>query len=255
MRSKNKPEKSPKTAKRFSLSPLRGEGQGEGSVSLRPRKKILLVDDHPMTRAGIVQLVNKQPELEICAESGTPTDAFNELAKTNIDLVLTDLTMPGRNGIDFIKDLLAQKPGLPILVLSMHDEMIYAERVLRAGARGYIMKEAGGEKLLAAIRQVLSGQVYVSPNMSAKILDNLSGRKPRGSHSPIETLSDREFQVFQLIGQGLTTKAIAKQLGLSPKTVDVHRDHIKEKLQIADAASLIRHAVRWIETQNPGGDV
>ena len=224
---------------------------GEGSAS---RKKILLVDDHPMTRAGIAQLVNKQPDLEICAEAGSPADAFNELAKARVDLVVTDITMPGRSGIDFIKDLLALEPNLRILVVSMHDEMIYAERVLRAGARGYIMKEAGGENLLAALRQVLSGQVYVSPKMSAKILGDLSGRKPRGSHSPIESLSDREFQVFQLIGQGLTTKAIAKQLGLSPKTVDVHREHIKEKLQIADATSLIRHAVRWVETEDAGTD-
>jgi len=199
-------------------------------------------------------LVNKQPDLEICAEAGSPADAFNQLAKTRVDLIVTDITMPGRSGIDFIKDLLALEPNLRILVVSMHDEMIYAERVLRAGARGYIMKEAGGENLLAALRQVLSGQVYVSPKMSAKILGDLSGRKPRGSHSPIESLSDREFQVFQLIGQGLTTKAIAKQLGLSPKTVDVHREHIKEKLQIADATSLIRHAVRWVETEDAGTD-
>ena len=118
--------------------------------SARSRKKILLVDDHPMTRAGIAQLVNKQTDMEVCAEAGNPADAFNQLAKAKVDLVVTDLTMPGRSGIEFIKDLLALKPELPILVLSMHDELIYAERVLRAGARGYIMKEAGGENLLAA---------------------------------------------------------------------------------------------------------
>src|SRR5580765_6308408 len=199
--------------------------------SASDRKQILVVDDHPMTRAGLVQLITRQADLEVCSEAGNPVEGFSELAKRKPDLVLTDITMPGRSGIEFIKDLLAVHPELPILVVSMHDELIYAERVLRAGARGYVMKEAGGENLLAAIRHVLSGQVYVSPKMSAKILDNLSSRKPRGSTSPIEKLSDREFEVFQLIGRGHSTREIAKQLHLSPKTVDVHRSHIKEKLE------------------------
>ena len=216
------------------------------------RKKILVVDDHPMTRAGLVQLINRQTDIEVCAEAGNPVEGFNQLSSSEADLVLTDITMPGRSGIEFIKDLLVVRPELPILVVSMHDELIYAERVLRAGARGYVMKEAGGENLLAAIRHVLSGQVYVSPKMSAKILDNFSSRKPRGSTSPIEKLSDREFEVFQLIGQGKSTRQIAQQLHLSPKTVDVHRSHIKEKLEINDATALVRHAVRWVETQNSG---
>ena len=215
------------------------------------RKQILVVDDHPMTRAGLVQLISRQTDIEICSEAGNPVEAFNELSKKKPDLVLTDITMPGRSGIEFIKDLVAVHSELPILVVSMHDEMIYAERVLRAGARGYIMKEAGGENLLAAIRQVLSGQVYVSPKMSSKILDGLSGRKPRGSSSPIEKLSDREFEIFQLIGLGESTREIAKQLHLSPKTVDVHRSHIKAKLELKDATALVRHAVRWVETQKP----
>jgi len=230
--------------------PLEERRQNSPSGS---RKKLLLVDDHPMTRLGMAQLINKQPDLEVCGEAGNPAEALDQIARGGADLLVTDLTMPGRSGVEFIKDIAALHPTLPILIVSMHDEFIYAERALRAGARGYIMKEAGGENLLAAIRQVLSGQVYVSPRMSAVILENVSGRKPRGSHSPIEKLSDREFEVFQLIGQGLTTKAIAKQLGLSPKTVDVHREHIKEKLEISDAASLIRHAVRWVETQETPG--
>ena len=131
----------------------------------------------------------------------------------------------------------------------MHDEVIYAERVLRAGARGYIMKEAGGENLLAAIRQVLAGAIYVSPRISAGILESISLGKPRGSSSPIEQLTDREFEIFQLVGQGKSTRDIAAQLHLSPKTVDVHRGHIKEKLELKDATALVRHAVRWVETQ------
>ena len=225
-------------------------GSKKTETSSPARKRILLVDDHPMMRAGLAQLINKQPDLEISCEAGNPAEAFQQLGKTTVDLVLTDLTMPGRGGIEFIKDLQATHAQLPILVISMHDEMLYAERVLRAGARGYIMKEAGGENLLIAIRQILGGQNYVSAQMAVKILDSFSGRKPRGSSSPIEKLSDREFEVFQLIGQGLGTQEIARQLHLSSKTVDVHRGHIKEKLALKDATALVRHAVRWLETES-----
>jgi DNA-binding NarL/FixJ family response regulator len=214
-----------------------------------PRRRVLLVDDHPFMRAGLAQLIERQPDLRVGGEAGNPAEAIQALAKAKPDLVLTDLTMPGRSGLEFIKDLKAAHETLPILVVSMHDEAVFAERALRAGARGYIMKEAGGENLLAAIRQVLRGEVYVSPRMSARILDNLSARKPRGSNSPIEKLTDREFEIFQLIGQGKSTRDIATQLHLSPKTVDVHRSHIKEKLELKDATALIRHAVRWVETQ------
>jgi DNA-binding NarL/FixJ family response regulator len=216
------------------------------------RRRVLLVDDHPFMRAGLAQLIDRQPDLTVCCEAGNPAEALQALAKGKPDLVLTDLTMPGRSGLEFVKDLLATESSLAILVVSMHDEIVYAERAIRAGARGYIMKEAGGEALLAAIRQVLGGEVYVSPRMSARIMEGLATRRPRGSSSPIEKLSDREFEVFQLIGQGKSTRDIAEQLHLSPKTVDVHRSHIKEKLELKDATSLIRHAVRWVETQQTG---
>lgn len=223
--------------------------QPPAPAAVPPRQRILIVDDHPFMRAGLAQLILRQPDLTVCGEAGDPAAAVAALAKTGADLVLSDITMPGRSGLEFIKDLQATHPALPILVVSMHDEVIYAERALRAGARGYIMKEAGGENLLAAVRQVLGGQVYVSPKMSAKILGNLSGRRPRGSSSPIEQLSDREFEVFQLIGQGKSTRDIAAQFHLSTKTVDVHRGHIKAKLGLNDVTSLVRHAVRWVETQ------
>jgi DNA-binding NarL/FixJ family response regulator len=213
------------------------------------RKRILLVDDHPFMRAGLAQLIDKQPDLAICGEAGNPAEALTAIAKHRPDVVLTDLTMPGRSGLEFVKDLLAAESKLLVLVVSMHDETVYAERALRAGARGYIMKEAGGENLLAAIRQVLGGQVYLSPKLSARILEGMSGARPRASSSPIAELTDREFEVFQLIGQGKSTRDIADQLHLSPKTVDVHRGHIKEKLALKDATALIRHAVRWVETQ------
>lgn len=214
-----------------------------------PRRGVLIVDDHPFMRAGLAGLIDRQPDLRVCGEAGNPAEAFQLFAKARPDLVLTDLTMPGRSGLEFIKDLRAAEPDAAILVISMHDEVVYAERVLRAGARGYIMKEAGGENLLAAIRQVLRGEVYVSPRMSARILENVSAAKPRGSSSPIEKLTDREFEVFQLIGQGKSTRDIAEQLHLSPKTVDVHRGNIKQKLKLKDVTALIRHAVRWVETQ------
>src|SRR5262245_45594280 len=216
------------------------------SGSPSSRKRILLVDDHPMTRAGLAQLISKQPDMEVCGEEGTPAEALDGIPKCHPDLVVTDMTMPGRSGVEFIKDVLALQPDFSILVAAIHEQLIYAERALRAGARGYIMKEAGGEKLLAAIRHVLNGQVYISERMSAKVLDSMTGRRPRGSTSPIEKLSDREFEIFQLIGQGKSTRDIAKQLHLSPKTVDVHRGHIKEKLELKDATSLVRHAVRWV---------
>jgi DNA-binding NarL/FixJ family response regulator len=217
------------------------------------RRRVLLVDDHPFMRAGLGQLIERQPDLEVGGEAGNPVEAFQQLARAKPDLVLTDLTMPGRSGLEFIKDLRAAHADLAILVISMHDEAVYAERVIRAGARGYIMKEAGGENLLAAIRQVLRGEIYVSPRMAARLLESLSGGRPRGSHSPIEQLSDREFEVFQLIGQGKSTRDIAAQLHLSTKTVDVHRSHIKEKLALKDTTALIRHAVRWVETQQTQG--
>jgi DNA-binding NarL/FixJ family response regulator len=214
------------------------------------RKGILVVDDHPMMRAGLAQLIDRQPDMLVCGEAGRPSEALALLSRAAPDLVLTDLTMPGRGGIEFIKDLKALRADLPILVISMHDERVYAERCFRAGATGYLMKESGSESLLAALRRVLAGQMVASPAVSEEILRDLSARKPRGSSSPIRSLSDREFEVFQLVGQGKSTREIAAQLHLSPKTVDVHRSHLRAKLGLKDVTALIRHAVRWVETQN-----
>lgn len=213
------------------------------------RKRILVVDDHPFMRAGLAQLIDRQPDMVVCCEAGNPAEGLQKAEASRPDLVLSDITMPGRSGAEFIKDLHALQPDLPVLVISMHDESIYAERMLRAGARGYIMKEAGGEALLAAVRQVLRGEVYVSAKLSARILENLTGSRPRGSNSPIAKLSDREFEVFQLIGQGKGTADIAAELHLSSKTVDVHRANIKAKLGLKDSTALVRHAVRWLESQ------
>jgi DNA-binding NarL/FixJ family response regulator len=217
--------------------------------SPKTKKQLLIVDDHPMMRKGLLQLVEDECDLAVCGEADTAHEALNLIGKEKPDLVLADLTLPDKSGLELIKDLQTLHPGLPVLVISMHDESLYAERVLRAGGRGYIMKQAGGEKMLEAIRRVLSGQFYVSENMSAKIFEGLSGRRAQAGGSPMEKLTDREFEIFQLIGQGRSTQEIAKQLHLSAKTVEVHRLHIKEKLSLKTSSELIRQAVRWVETQ------
>ena len=216
-------------------------------------KRLLIVDDHPMMRNGLAQLIDNEGDLKVCAEADNAGQAINAVAKQKFDLALVDISLPDKNGLELIKDLRILKPELPILVVSMHDEMIYAERALRAGARGYIMKQEGGQKFLIAIRQVLAGKVFVSEKMSARILENFSGNQPADSGSPVKKLSDREFEVFQLIGQGVGTRDIAGRLHLSVKTVEVHRANIKEKLRIATATELIHYAVRWLDAQGRNG--
>ena len=216
------------------------------------KKKVLVVDDHPMMRQGLTQLINFEPDLIVCGEAENAHQALAAVGTLKPDLVLADITMPGKNGLEFIKDVHAMYPGTAVLAVSMHDESIYAERVLRAGGRGYIMKQEGGKKLMHAIRQVLNGEIYVSEKMAAKILEIFSGRRATSSQSPVEQLTDREFEVFQLIGQGRGTREIAGHLHLSVKTIEVHRLHIKTKLKILTAPELIRSAVRWVETQGGG---
>ncbi len=213
------------------------------------KQQIFVVDDHPIVRTGLAQLIRQQSDLEVCGEASTPDEAFRHLSKSQPDLLLTDLTMPGRSGVEFIHDLLALYPKLLILVVSMHDEKIHAERALRAGARGYVMKESGGKDLLAAIRLVLSGQVYTSPKFTAEFLDGLSCPSKQCSASPIRKLSDREFEVLRLLGQGNSTGDIALQLHLSIKTVDAHRANIKQKLDLKSATALVSFAIRWVETE------
>jgi DNA-binding NarL/FixJ family response regulator len=215
------------------------------------KKKVLLVDDHPMMRDGLAQLIAGETDLEVCAEAGDAGDALEKVQALEPELVLTDISLPGKNGLELTKDILAMQPGVLVLVISMHDESLYAERVLRAGARGYIMKQEGGKKILQAIRRVLGGQISVSEKMAANLLEALSGRRPAGA-SPVEKLTDRELEIFQHIGRGLETKQLAAALHVSPKTVEAHRANIKAKLGIASHAELIRQAVRWEESQSEG---
>jgi DNA-binding NarL/FixJ family response regulator len=211
------------------------------------RMRVLIVDDHPMTRAGLVYVINHQPDLVVCAEAENAADALDAVDACEPDLVLADITLPGKSGLELIKDIKAIRPGLPILVISMHDESLYAERVLRAGARGYITKHEGGKKVMQAIRLVLGGQIYVSEKMSANILETFSGGRTASVRSLIAQLSDREFEVFQLLGEGLSTREIAERLHLSTKTVDAHRANIKAKLVIKTTSELISYAARWTE--------
>jgi DNA-binding NarL/FixJ family response regulator len=217
--------------------------------TVKVRKRILVVDDHPITRYGVTQLINHEPDLLVCGEAESAQQALVAIKSAPPDLVLADITMPGRSGLEFIKDLRAQQPRVPVLVMSMHDENIYAERVLRAGGRGYIMKNEGGEKLLDAIRQVLQGQVYVSKSMSAALLEVFTPHRSSGGQATPGALSDREFEVFQLIGQGLSAQQIGRRLNLSVKTVGTHRQHIKQKLKLRTGPELIRQAVRWAAAQ------
>ena len=216
------------------------------------KKKILIVDDHPIMRQGLAQLINHEGDLAVCGEAEDAHAAMKAIEQFRPDLVTVDITLPGKGGMELIKDIRVQHPALAMLVVSMHDESLYAERVLRAGARGYIMKQEGGMRLMQAVRQVLSGQLYVSEKMSARIVELFAVGRPSTEKHSLGSLTDREFEVFQLIGQGRGTRQIAEHLHLSVKTVEVHRLHIKEKLKLTDAPSLVRQAVRWVETQNLG---
>ena len=213
------------------------------------RAKILIVDDHPMTRSGLTYLINHQPDALVCGEAENAAQALDLLAETQPDLMLIDITLPGKSGLELIKDVKAIRPDLAVLVVSMHDESLYADRVLRAGARGYITKHEGGDKLIAAIRHVLNGKIYVSESMSAHILEIFSGGQAGTDRSSIQNLSDREFEVFQALGEGLSSHEIGKKLHLSAKTVDAHRANIKTKLKINTTAELISFAARWTTTQ------
>jgi DNA-binding NarL/FixJ family response regulator len=217
------------------------------------RHRLVLVDDHRMVLDGYKLMLEAEVDLRVCGTAATAATALEMVNRERPDLVVTDLTFSGRGGLDLIKDLVALHPGVKILVCSMHDETLYAERALRAGARGYVMKDADGPTFLAAIRRVLAGELYLSAKLAARVLETFANPRPRGSHSPLEKLSDREFEVFRLFGEGKTAKEIAAQLHLSPKTISVHRDHIKEKLEFATSAEMIRQAVRHVETEAMGG--
>jgi DNA-binding NarL/FixJ family response regulator len=207
------------------------------------RKKILIVDDHPMMREGLRGVINREPDMMVCGEVENAHQAVDAVQKLAPDLALVDVTLPGKSGLELVKDLKAMHPRVVILALSMHDESLYAERMLRAGASGYITKQQPSEELVKAIRQVLDNHVYVSKEMSESLLRRFSGQ-PQANRSPMEILTDREYEIFQLIGAGKSPKDIAGQLHLSPKTVAVHNANIRKKLHLKSTAQMIRFAVQ-----------
>lgn len=213
------------------------------------KKQIMIVDDHPMMRAGLMQLINKQPDIEVCGEAGDPAEAMKLLVGCRPDLILVDISMKGASGLEFIKDISAIHGQIPTLVVSMHDEKVYAERALRAGACGYIMKEESAGYLIVALHRVLEGGIYLSKEMSSRLLKTFGNPESSNSDSPLQKLTDRELEVFRLIGQGRTTEEIARQLHISTKTVDVHRFQIKEKLQLANSTVMIHFAVHWFKNE------
>jgi DNA-binding NarL/FixJ family response regulator len=222
----------------------KGKTQSEETA----RKKILIVDDHAVLREGLVAQINREPDLVVRGEAETARAAMEAVEKLNPDLVLADITLPGRNGLELIRDLRSVRPGLPVLVLSMHDASLFAERVLRAGGRGYVSKQQSGGQLIKAIRHVLSGQIYLSEEVSTHLLGSFTGKAERPKTlSPVELLTDRELEVFNLIGQAKETKEISRRLAMSAKTVEAHRASIKRKLKLKTGPELTRHAVLWVE--------
>lgn len=205
-----------------------------------------------MTRDGIVQWIRRQPDMEVCCEAQTAAQVLRFVSKGEPDLVLTDIGLPDKMGLELIKEIKALRPETLILVISMHDETLYAERVLRAGARGYITKAEGGEMLIQAIRRVLGGQIYLSERMSNQIVEVFSGGKASEEPRGLEQLSDREFEVFELLGHGLSAHEIGDKLNVSTKTVDVHRANIRGKLNLKSSSQLISRAAQWIAQEGLG---
>jgi DNA-binding NarL/FixJ family response regulator len=220
---------------------------GKQTTTAKQKNRIFVVDDHPIVRKGLAQLINQEPDLVVCGEADNAETALELLKKAKPDLALVDISLRGIDGIELTKLIRARFSNVPVLVVSMHDESLFAERALRVGARGYIMKQEAIEKMMEAIRKVLRGELYVSERVSANIVKRFVDGKAEGASSPEQLLSDREMEVFQLIGQGFGTRQIADQLHVSVKTVETYRANIKEKLSLRNAAELMKHAVHWAE--------
>lgn len=210
-------------------------------------KRILIVDDHPIVRQGVRRVIEQESDLRICAEAETATEALRLFEEHQPDLAIIDITLKGTDGLELTKWIRARSERIPILIMSMHDESLYAERVLRAGAHGYVMKAEVADKIVIAIRKALLGEIYLSEKVEQNILHEVSGRTTEVDQSPVRKLSDRELEVFRLIGQGMGTRAIADHLRLSIKTIETYRSHLKEKLGLANATQLVRYAAQWIE--------
>ena len=216
------------------------------------RRRILIVDDHPMLRRGLAALIESVPGLTVCGEAATRTAALEAIRANPPDLVIVDLMLGDSHGLDLVKDLKIRHPGMPALVLSMHDEALYAERSLRAGARGYVTKQELDDTLLMAIQRVLAGDIYMSGKLQARLAAHFVAGPTPETGATCEGLSDRELEVFRLIGQGRGTRQIAEALHLSIKTIESHREHLKQKLRLASGVELVHRATQWVEHELAG---
>ena len=226
--------------------------QAQQPPSVR-KTKVLLIDDHPILRSGLAERINHEADMEVCAEAGTAFEAMELIGRTNPDVAVVDISLGDSHGLGLIKDIKIRYPKLVMLVFSMHDEALYAERALHAGARGYVMKQEAPQTVINAIRRVLLGDIYLSADMTRKLLGNIaSGRQVTQAATVADQLSDREYEVFELIGRGFGTTEIARMLHLSAKTISAHRQHIKQKLGLPDGAALLRHAIRCISDGDSG---
>lgn len=213
------------------------------------KSRVFLVDDHPITRQGVAVLINQERDLTVCGEADSAPVAIDMIQKLAPDVALVDITLKTTSGIELMKHLKALRPEMPVLIMSMHDESLFAERALRAGAKGYIMKHEASAKILVAIRRVLSGELYLSDKMKEKMLHRLVNNRKEEVVFSIDTLSDREMEVFQLIGNGYGTRQIASKLNLSVKTIDSYREHLKLKLRLESGTELVRHAIQWVKSE------
>jgi len=213
-------------------------------------KRIVIIDDHPLFRKGLEQLIHSEDGFAVCGEANNAPEAMDVIRKLNPDLAIVDLSLPGANGIELIKNIRAEFSKLPILVLSMHDESLYALRALRAGAEGYVMKHEAMTNVIQAIREVFNGRPYLSPAMAAQVITKFAHRQAEGEADAVERLSDRELEILELIGKGNDVRQIAKALHLSPKTVETHRSHIKDKLDLKNSREVARFALQWLSARN-----
>jgi DNA-binding NarL/FixJ family response regulator len=220
-------------------------GTARAPLNLPKKCRVLLVDDHPIIRQGLALLIDREPDLSVCGEADGAHSAFQAITTLRPDLVVLDISLSGPDGLEVLKEIRLKTASLPVLILSMHDESIYAERAMRAGANGYIMKQEATEKVLVAIRRILQGEVYLSDRLTSTMLQQYVRGNAPVKKSPLVNLSDRELEVFRLIGEGRGTRQIADELHLSVKTIESYQAHIKEKLALRNARELVQHAIEW----------
>jgi len=216
------------------------------------KQGIFILDDHPVIRNGLTFIIEREADLFVCGDAGRYNEALEKIESQNPSLIIVDISLDGPNGLDFIQQVRGLYPDVRMLVHSIHDEMFYAERVLRAGARGYVMKQESAERIIEAIREVLNGKIYVSVKLGERLLQKMSSDPAAISKSPIDHLSNRELEVFRFIGEGLSTRQIAQILHRSPKTIDTYRGRIKDKLDLGNSSEVIQYAIKWSQGAQTG---